>query len=102
MATVVVSGRVDEDVKRQADHIIAREGKTPGDVIRDVWTTICETGKLPDIAKQEEKFFAQRKRFKEFLDYVSEAPPAPSWLVSLNDEHMNDMMASSMLGERHV
>ena len=60
MATIVVSGRVDENVKRKVDRIIEREGTTVGDVIRDVWINISLTGKLPVTQAQEEELREKR------------------------------------------
>ena len=45
MSTVVVSGRVDEDVKLRADAIIRAAGSTVNGVINDVWQTIRPSGK---------------------------------------------------------
>ena len=99
MATAVVSGRVDEHIKREVDRIIEREGKTPGDVIRDVWVTIYETGKLPTTPQQEAEFLEKRRRFADFLEFVNELPPAPSWFSSMTDEQLHDMMVEDILKE---
>lgn len=102
MATVVVSGRVDEEIKRKADAIIARAGKTPGDVIKDVWANIVITGELPTTKQQEEEFLEKRRRFKAFMELRASLPPAPEWLVNLTDEQLRDMMVEDMLEEeRH-
>lgn len=97
MATAVVSGRVNEDVKRRVDEVLRREGKTTNDVIRDVWVTISETGKLPNIASQEELFHKKRQRFKDFIEFVGSLPPAPSWFSGMTDEDMRTMMVDDML-----
>ena len=97
MATVVVSGRVDERIKREVDRIIEREGKTPGDVIRDVWVTIYETGKLPTTSQQEAEFLEKRRRFDDFLEFVNEQSPSPEWLINLTDAEMNDMIAEDQM-----
>lgn len=102
MATVVVAGRVDEEVKRKVDRILERAGKTAADVIKDVWVNISLTGELPTTQQQEEEFKEQRRRFQEFMEFVSSAPPAPEWLVNLTDEELRDMMVEDMLEkERH-
>jgi antitoxin component of RelBE/YafQ-DinJ toxin-antitoxin module len=102
MATVVVAGRVDETVKRKVDSILERAGKTPADVIRDVWVNIYLTGELPVTQEQKEAFEEQRKRFQEFMRFVSSAPPIPEWAANLTDEEIRDMMIEDMLeAERH-
>jgi polar amino acid transport system ATP-binding protein len=47
MPTVVVSGRVDEDVKLRADAVIRAAGSSVARVINDVWRSIAESGELP-------------------------------------------------------
>lgn len=102
MATAVVSGRVSEEVKREVDRILERAGKTPGDVIRDVWVTIYQTGKLPTSPEQEEELLEKRRRFKEFVAFIDGLPPAPRWLSSMSDEELRDMMVDDMIEEeRH-
>lgn len=110
MATVVVSGRVDEEVRRRADRVIERAGSTPGDVIRTVWETIAATGKLPVSQEQEDEFKRKRKAFKEFLDFVNSLPPAPDWFSTMTDRDLQDMRVADTLekerhfagGDRHV
>jgi addiction module RelB/DinJ family antitoxin len=97
MATVVVSGRVDEEVKRQADRIIEQAGSTPGDVIRTVWETIAVTGTLPISQEREDEFKRKRQAFKEFMDCVSALPSAPDWFATMSDGDLRDMKAASML-----
>lgn len=102
MATVVVSGRVDEEIKRKADAIIARAGKTPADVIRDVWANIVITGELPTTQQQEDEFLEKRRRFKAFMELVDSLPPAPAWFANMTDDELRDMMVEDMLEEeRH-
>lgn len=97
MTTTVVSGRVDEEIKRRVDRIIEREGRTTGDVIRDVWITIYETGKLPDAHESEAVFKEKRRRFQEFLKWRDSQPPSPDWLINLTDQEMNDMIAQDQM-----
>ncbi len=47
MPTVVVSGRVDEDVKLRADAVLRAAGSSVARVINDVWRSIAESGELP-------------------------------------------------------
>ncbi len=102
MKTVVVSGRVSEQIKHDVDRVLAREGTTSADVIRDVWMHISITGELPVTQQQEDEFRAKRERFKEFLEFVESAPPAPEWFINLTDEEMNNMIADNMIASEHV
>ena len=97
MATAVVSGRVDEHVKREVDRIIERAGKTPGDVVRDVWITIFQTGELPKTQEEIDQRQEQSRRFQDFMSFVSAQPPAPEWALKLTDAEMNDMIAEGQL-----
>ena len=94
MGTVVVSGRVDEQVKREVDRILEREGTTAAEVIKQMWVTISVTGEVPRTEAQERRVREQRERFKRFVDFTRELPPAPEWLINLTDEEMRDMIAS--------
>ena len=94
MGTVVVSGRVDEQVKREVDRILEREGTTAAEVIKQMWVTISVTGEVPRTEEQERRFREQRERFKRFVDFTRELPPASEWLINLTDEEMRDMIAS--------
>ena len=97
MATAVVSGRVDEHVKREVDRIIERAGKTPGDVVRDVWNAIYQTGELPAAPERQNLRMEQQRRLQDFMAFVRSAPPAPDWVVNLTDAEMNDMIAEGKL-----
>lgn len=97
MATVVVSGRVEESTKSRVDAVLARAGKTSGEVIKDVWATIAQTGKLPITQEQEDEFKRKRERFAEFLKLVESAPPSPSWFIGLTDQEMRSMIVEDTL-----
>ena len=97
MATVVVSGRVDEGVKRGVDRILERAGKTPADVIKDVWANIYATGELPTTQQQIDEFQEKRRRFQDFIEFVRSAPPTPEWAINLTDKEMNDMIAEEQM-----
>lgn len=49
MGTSLVAGRVDSEIKAQADAYIARAGQTQASVIRSVWGAIARTGRIPTI-----------------------------------------------------
>lgn len=49
MGTSLVAGRVDSEIKAQADAYIARAGQTQASVIRSVWGAVARTGRIPTI-----------------------------------------------------
>ncbi len=102
MKTVVVSGRVNEEVKRSVDRVLMREGKTAADVIHDVWLHISITGNLPSLQQQEDEYREKRENFKSFLEFVDSASPGPDWLVNLTDDEMNNMIADDMRASDYV
>ena len=102
MKTVVVSGRVSEQVKHDVDRVLVREGTTSADVIRDVWMHISITGELPVTQQREDEFRAKRERFKEFLELRASQPPSPDWLINLTDKEMNEMIADDMIARDYV
>jgi antitoxin component of RelBE/YafQ-DinJ toxin-antitoxin module len=68
MSTVLVNGKVDAEVKRQADAVLARSGKTASELIRAIYQHIATTRRLPDfISNQGEAERAKRQRALEML-----------------------------------
>lgn len=92
MATAVVSGRIDAAVKEQAGAYIHAAGLSTGDVIKTVWENIAKTGRVP--TAQESNAPKAEDPFEGFVEFCDALPPAPTWLVDLNDAQMNEMMAA--------
>ena len=99
MATSVASGRVSTRTKERVDAILARAGKTPGDVIKDVWANIAQTGELPATQSREDEFEHRRQAFSAFREFVRSAPQAPDWFVRLTDEETGDVVAEELLAK---
>ncbi len=97
MATAVVSGRVDEAIKRRADKYIKAAGKTTAQVISDMYLQISITGELPGAELERERRERGKERFREFMEYVDSLPPADEWLANMSDEEMHEL-----LGDRDV
>ena len=93
MATVVVSGRIDEQVKARAEAIIRAAGLSPGNVIRVVWKRVAQTGEIPDVGDGAERLDASRNPL-ERLGELRASFGACEDLVSLDDDQMRDMIAS--------
>lgn len=78
MATTLVAGRVDTEIKERADAYIARAGETQASVIRSVWETIARTGRIPTIDDEPQEDLKERMRElrkrtprSEFLETLS-------------------------------
>ena len=53
MATVTISGRVDESTKRLADMYIRKHGTTQAEIIANVWRYIADTGEIPTFSAKD-------------------------------------------------
>lgn len=93
MATAVVSGRVDEQVKSRAEAFIRAAGLSTGDVIRIVWERIAQTGEIPDAGDAAERLEASRDPL-ERLGELRASFGVCEDLVSLDDDQMRGMIAS--------
>lgn len=92
MATVVVSGSVDERVKARADAFIRAAGLSSGDVIRMVWERIAQTGEVPDAPHSGEKTVAADDPLAR-LGELRAAFGASEELVNLTDSQTREMRA---------
>lgn len=88
MATSVVSGRVDEHIRKRAERFIRAAGTTPGDIIRCVWEHIASTGEVPAAESPR----ADLTSWEQFMSFRQELPEA-TWLSDLSDQDMRDMIA---------
>ena len=88
MATAVVSGRVDEDVKRRADIIIRSSGLTVAGVIADVWQDIVETGQVPRRQRLIDEQSEQRKTFESFMEWFEALPPQNEEYADMSDDEI--------------
>ena len=53
MATVTISGRVDESTKKLADMYIRKHGTTQAEIIANVWRYIADTGEIPALSAKD-------------------------------------------------
>lgn len=91
MATAVISGRVDEQVRESAERYIQAAGLTVADVIRTVWERIAKTGEVPREEAVEEPADAAWNDFMAFREQIS---GEASWLDTLSGREMRDMVAA--------
>ncbi len=88
MPTVVISGRVDEDVKARADAIIRASGSTVNGVINDVWQTIVSTGQIPVPPATADEQAEKRAVFNSFMDWFDSLPPQNEAFARMTDDEI--------------
>lgn len=87
MATTLVAGRVDSEVKERADAYIARAGETQASVIRSVWETIARTGRIPTIDDGPTEDLKGRMR------RLREQTPRSEFLETLSPEDLKSELS---------
>lgn len=92
MATAVVSGRVDVQVRDRAGAYLKAAGFTAGDVIKAVWESIARTGRIP--VTDEVAEVAAPDPWEEFVSFCDSLPPADPRLANLTDDEIKDLIAS--------
>lgn len=88
MATVVVSGRVEESVKLRADAVIRSAGSTVAAVISDVWQSIAETGQLPSSSAHADERAEKQAAFSSFMEWFEMLPSQNEGFAHLTDEEI--------------
>lgn len=97
MQTAVVSGRVDQTIKERADRVIRASGYTAADVIKATWSSIAQTGELPEALAVPAHKTGPSVQFSRFAQFVETLPPAPEAFA-----HMSDAQMKELLGGRDV
>lgn len=92
MATIVVSGRVDEAVKRRADMYIKAAGKTPAQIINDMYVQISITGELPRGDDDQGGLKERMALVEEFMSWRETLPPDDDWFNAMTDDDMHDLL----------
>ena len=62
MAATQMNTRIDEDLKRRGDEVIARYGLTPSQVVRAVWKHIGEIDDLPEFMRSPDAAAIEAER----------------------------------------
>lgn len=88
MSTVVISGRVDEDVKVRADAVIRAAGLTVARVINDVWQSIAESGELPVASSLSEERAEKTATFESFMEWFDGLPSQNEAYVRMTDDEI--------------
>ena len=88
MPTVVVSGRVDEDIKLRADVVIRAAGSSVARVISDVWRSIAESGELPTSPELSDEQAEKRVAFESFMVWFNGLPPQNEAYAHLTDDEI--------------
>ena len=88
MPTVVISGRVDEDVKLRADAIIRAAGSSVARVINDVWRSIAISGELPVAPELQDEQAEKRIAFESFMEWFDGLPPQNEAFAHMTDDEI--------------
>lgn len=92
MATVVVSGRIDEAVKAQADRYLKAAGMSVADLIRTTWENVAATGEVP--TPVADPALTAHERWEKFMEFCDSMPPADPRYAELTDEQFKDLRVS--------
>ena len=94
METVVISGRIDKQTRDRGNRIIKAAGYTVNDVIKNIWATIVQTGKVPESLSSATEEQKPIDTFWEFEEFVKSIPPAPPELAQMTEAEMKDFLGS--------
>ncbi len=93
MATMTISGRVDETTKRIADRHIANAGLTTNEVIANIWRSIADSGSIPSEAYRDidgEKMRAAASRMMSARSRATKGTPLSTMeLADIREELAN-------------
>ena len=93
MATLVVSGRVDEAIRHRADAVIRKAGLTPTEIIQNVWSSIAQTGDIPEQALPHRESEDRKSALERLDDFLTALPPANPQFIGLSDDELLAMKA---------
>lgn len=88
MASAVISGRVDDGIRRKADVAMRKAGLKPSDIIQNAWALIADAGEVPEVLRSGaggERGQAGIARLERFLDSL---PPANPAYADLTDDEI--------------
>lgn len=98
MSTAVISGRIDEDIKRRADAYIRAAGLNAGNIIKAVWENIAETGELPRAAACETRGAESAfERFMALRETIPSPRPGTERMASLTPRELKGHLAEQRL-----
>ena len=92
MATAVISGRVEEELKERVGRLIQAAGMSAADVIKTVWENIARTGEVPMPCAADEQVDERAKRFAQFMELRASLPACPE-LIGMDDDAMRSVVA---------
>ena len=88
MATLVVSGRVDETIRHRADAVIRTAGLTPTEIIQNVWSSIAQTGTIPEQALPRREPDDRKSALDRLDAFLATLPPADPQFAGLSDDEL--------------
>ena len=89
MATALVAGRVDSDIKSQVDMHMKRMGVSQSDVIRVVWSNIAKTGVIPTPVPE-----TSSNNLRSRLDQLRAETPRSDFLENLTPEVLKEELGN--------
>ena len=92
MATAIVSGRVEEEIRQRANAFIEKQGLTAADVIKIVWNNIAITGKVPLSLEQGSVQPKRTELFEEFHSFVEDLPECSDEIAALDKQQLREML----------
>ena len=92
MATAVISGRVEEELKERVGRLIQAAGMSTADVIKTVWENIARTGEVPMPYAADDQVDECAERFAQFMALRASLPACPE-LIGMDDDAMRSAVA---------
>lgn len=88
MSTATVSASVDTRTKAIANAYIRKSGKTPNQLIKDLWEHIARTGEVPSYA--EPRYAREQERVRRFDEMTAmlEAASVRADVAAMSDDEL--------------
>ena len=94
MSTATVSASVDAKTKIIANAYIRQAGQTPNEVIRGLWESIAETGKVPQFQESNNRREDERQAAFTQAQRIVQAIPRGTALATMSDADLRKELES--------
>ena len=94
MSTATVSASVDAKTKIIANAYIRQAGQTPNEVIRGLWESIAETGKVPQFRESDNRREDERQAAFTQAQRIVQAIPRGTALATMSDADLRKELES--------
>ena len=92
MSTATVSASVDTRTKVVANEYIRKSGKTPNQLIKDLWEQIARTGIVPDYGESAQDDVKARLKLFDDMTQRLEQTPVSNEFASMTDAQIEEMI----------